>query len=92
MNAACMFWDQSGNKTLSWHPTTKNWKIISTDAELSRGRIFNEIYESERKQLVSKYGSNSQGAISYNDIKDDLSAKNNPEVTGNTMQQIDYKI
>ena len=26
MNAACMFWDSKGNKTLSYNPESRNWK------------------------------------------------------------------
>ena len=28
MNAACMFWDDNGNKTLSYHPITGKWDSI----------------------------------------------------------------
>ena len=38
MNAACMFWDSKGNKTLSYNPESRNWKAISTDEEFARAR------------------------------------------------------
>lgn len=36
MNAACMFWDNNGNKTLSYNPESRNWKAISTEEEFAR--------------------------------------------------------
>ena len=36
MNAACMFWDNNGNKTLSYNPESRNWKAISTEEEICR--------------------------------------------------------
>ena len=30
---ACMFWDNNGNKTLSYNPESRNWKAISTEEE-----------------------------------------------------------
>ena len=30
MNAACMFWDNKENKTLSYNTESRNWKAIST--------------------------------------------------------------
>ncbi len=43
MNAACMFWDSNGNKTLSYNPESKNWKAISTEEEFARAREFTAI-------------------------------------------------
>ena len=47
MNAACMFWDSKGNKTLSYNPESRNWKAISTDEEFARARVFTSIYNDE---------------------------------------------
>mgnify|MGYP006922431594 CR=1 FL=1 len=47
MNAACMFWDNNGNKTLSYNPESRNWKAISTEEEFARARVFTSIYNDE---------------------------------------------
>ena len=39
MNAACMFWDNNGNKTLSYNPESRNWKAISTEEEFA-GHVY----------------------------------------------------
>lgn len=72
MNAACMFWDKSGNKTLSWHPLTGSWDAISTEAEFARAREFTSIYNDELKRLQSEYGKEAKGNISMKQIHDDL--------------------
>ena len=72
MNAACMFWDKSGNKTLSWHPLTGQWDAISTKEEFARAREFTSIYNDEIKRLQSQYGENALGRISMRQIHDDL--------------------
>ena len=33
MNAACMFWDSKGNKTLSYNPESRNWKAVRVKDE-----------------------------------------------------------
>lgn len=50
MNAACMFWDNNGNKTLSYNPESRNWKAISTEEEFARARVFTSIYNDEHHQ------------------------------------------
>ncbi len=56
MNAACMFWDSKGNKTLSYNPESRNWKAISTDEEFARARQFTSIYNDELARLKKEYG------------------------------------
>lgn len=51
MNAACMFWDSCGNKTLSYNPESRNWKAISTEGEFARARQFTSIYNEELARL-----------------------------------------
>ncbi len=51
MNAACMFWDNNGNKTLSYNPESRNWKAISTEEEFARARVFTSIYNDELARL-----------------------------------------
>lgn len=58
MNAACMFWDSQGNKTLSYHPLTGRWNAISTEAEFDRARVFTAIYNDELKRLKNESGRN----------------------------------
>lgn len=72
MNAACMFWDKSGNKTLSWRPLTGSWDAIGTEAEFARAREFTSIYNDEFKRLQSEYGKDAKGHISMKQIHDDL--------------------
>lgn len=74
MNAACMFWDSKGNKTLSYNPVSGNWKHISTEEEFARARLFTSIYNDDIAQLKKEYGENAKGTISYNQIQSDLSA------------------
>lgn len=56
MNAACMFWDNNGNKTLSYNPESRNWKAISTEEEFARARVFTSIYNDELARLKAVYG------------------------------------
>ena len=74
MNAACMFWDSKGNKTLSYNSVSGNWKHISTEEEFARARLFTSIYNDEIARLKKEYGENAKGTISYNQIQSDLSA------------------
>ena len=60
MNAACMFWDSKGNKTLSYNPESRNWKAISTDEEFARARVFTSIYNDELARLKEEYGEKSE--------------------------------
>ena len=74
MNAACMFWDNSGNKTLSYNPESRNWKAISTEEEFARARVFTSIYNDELARLKKEYGENAKGTVSYQQIQSDLAA------------------
>lgn len=74
MNAACMFWDSKGNKTLSYNPESGNWKAISTDAEFARAGEFTSIYNNELARLKEEYGEKAKGRTSYNKIKQDTAA------------------
>lgn len=74
MNAACMFWDSNGNKTLSYNPESRNWKAISTEAEFARAREFTSIYNDELARLKSVYGENAKGNVSFQQIQRDLAA------------------
>ncbi|MCM1286972.1 MAG: hypothetical protein NC240_01590 [Clostridium sp.] len=76
MNAACMFWDAKGNKTLSYNPESRNWKAISTDEEFARAREFTSIYNEELARLRKEYGENAKGTVSYQQIKSDLAMGN----------------
>ena len=71
MNAACMFWDSKGNKTLSYNPESRNWKAISTDEEFARARVFTSIYNDELARLKEEYGEKAKGNVSYSKIKRD---------------------
>ena len=79
MNGACMFWDKSGNKTLSYHPITGNWDAISTEEEFARARLFTSIYNSELKRLSNQYGELSMGKVSYQQIMQDLKKESNSD-------------
>lgn len=92
MNAACMFWDSKGNKTLSYNPESRNWKAISTDEEFARARVFTSIYNDELARLKEKYGEKAKGNISYSKIKTDISVKPTKEVGVSEGNTIDYSI
>ena len=81
MNAACMFWDSKGNKTLSYNPESRNWKAISTDEEFARARLFTSIYNDELARLKKEYGENAKGTVSYQQIESDLSANGSAKST-----------
>lgn len=91
MNAACMFWDSKGNKTLSYNPESRNWKAISTEEEFARARLFTSIYNEELARLKKEYGENAKGGISYSKIAEDASSKAK-ESQSNTGNTIDYSI
>lgn len=88
MNAACMFWDSKGNKTLSYNPESGNWKAISTEEEFARARVFTSIYDEEFARLQKEYGEQSKGNISYSKIKKDLSS----DISTGLGNTIDYSI
>ncbi|MCM1227058.1 MAG: hypothetical protein NC320_06480 [Clostridium sp.] len=67
MNAACMFWDSKGNKSLSYNPESRNWKAISTDEEFERARVFTSIYNDELARLKNMSGGNTKAAASTNE-------------------------
>ena len=74
MNAACMFWDNNGNKTLSYNPESRNWKAISTEEEFARARVFTSIYNDELARLKKEYGENAKGTVSYHQIPEGICA------------------
>ena len=92
MNAACMFWDSKGNKTLSYNPESRNWKAISTDEEFARARVFTSIYNDELACLKEKYGEKAKGNVSYNKIKADMSTEFSKGMSNNEGNTIDYSI
>ena len=92
MNAACMFWDSNGNKTLSYNPESGNWKSISTDKEFARARQFTSIYNNELKHLKSEYGEKAKGTISYNKIMSDLGTNSISIDNSSTSRTIDFQI
>ena len=89
MNAACMFWDDNGNKTLSYHPITGKWDSISTEAEFARARQFTSIYNDELKRLSERYGEKQYGNVSLNQIHNDMGTKKD---SGSTGTYVDYTI
>ena len=92
MNAACMFWDSKGNKTLSYNPESRNWKAISTDEEFARARVFTSIYNDELARLKEEYGEKAKGNVSYSKIKADISAESSKGMSINAGNTIDYSI
>lgn len=92
MNAACMFWDSKGNKTLSYNPESRNWKAISTDEEFARARVFTSIYNDELARLKEEYGKKAKGNVSYSKIKVDISAERSKEKNNNEGNTIDLQI
>ena len=92
MNAACMFWDSKGNKTLSYNPESRNWKAISTDEEFARARVFTSIYNDELARLKEEYGEKAKGNVSYSKIKVDISAERSKEKNNNEGNTIDLQI
>ena len=89
MNAACMFWDKSGNKTLSWHPLTGRWDAISTEGEFERAREFTSIYNDEIRRLKAQYGDEGKGRISMRQIHDDL--RDEPISASGTGSQLNVR-
>ena len=92
MNAACMFRDSKGNKTLSYNPESRNWKAISTDEEFARARVFTSIYNDELARLKEEYGEKAKGNVSYSKIKADISAEESKEKNNNEGNTIDLQI
>lgn len=90
MNAACMFWDSKGNKTLSYNPESRNWKAISTEDEFARAREFTSIYNSEIVRLKKEYGEYAKGTVSYQKIQSDLAADAKSVSAAGIGSSIDY--
>lgn len=85
MNAACMFWDNNGNKTLSYNPESRNWKAISTEEEFARARVFTSIYNDELARLKKEYGKNAKGTVSYQQIQSDLAVSMKAPSSGSSL-------
>lgn len=85
MNAACMFWDNNGNKTLSYNPESRNWKAISTEEEFARARVFTSIYNDELARLKKEYGENAKGTVSYQQIQSDLAVSMKAPSSGSSL-------
>lgn len=92
MNAACMFWDNNGNKTLSYHPLTGRWDAISTDKEFARARVFTSIYNDELKRLKEEYGQNAKGNVPYQQIQSDLAVGMETAFGANVGGTVDYTV
>lgn len=90
MNAACMFWDSKGNKTLSYNPESRNWKAISTEDEFARAREFTSIYNGEIARLKKEYGEYAKGTVSYQKIQSDLAADAKSVTAAGIGSSIDY--
>jgi len=91
MNAACMFWDSNGNKTLSYNPESRNWKAISMDEEFARARVFTSIYNDEIARLKKEYGENAKETVSYQQIQSDLTSGTKALVAG-IGSTVDYMV
>ena len=76
MNAACMFWDNNGNKTLSYNPESRNWKAISTEGRICKGTcIYNLSIMMNWHRLKKEYGENAKGTVSYQQIQSDIGSE-----------------
>ncbi len=93
MNAACMFWNSNGNKSLAYHPITGRWSVFPTEEEQSRTRQFYSIYNDELKKLNDKYGENARGKVSMNQISKDLGNQKGTSVVQNGIgETVDYSV
>lgn len=92
MNAACMFWDAKGNKTLSYNPVSRNWKAISTDEEFARARQFTSIYNDELTRLKKEYGEHARGTLSFQQIQSDLATGTKEASAAGVGSMVDYTI
>lgn len=72
MNGALSFYNNSGQRLLSYHPYAHTWNAFGTDAEWARGRVFNDIYNGEMDRLIGKYGKSAMGNMDYSQIEADL--------------------
>ena len=82
MNAACMFWDNNGNKTLSYNPESRNWKAISTEEEFARARVFTSIYNDDKVLITFNYKEGTETVAFGEAVKaeksSDMSARDAP--------------
>ncbi len=92
MNAACMFWDSKGNKTLSYNPVSRNWKAISTDEEFARARQFTSIYNDELARLKNEYGEQARGTVSFQQIQSDLTTGVKVASAAGSGSMVDYTV
>ncbi len=93
MNAACMFWNNKGDKSLAYHPITGRWSVFPTEEEQGRTRQFYSIYNDELKKLNDMYGENARGTVSMKQIAQDLDGQKgtNTAQTG-VGENVDYSI
>ncbi|MFV0502625.1 MAG: hypothetical protein ACK5LT_01450 [Lachnospirales bacterium] len=64
MNAACSFYDKSGNKIMNYNHQSLSYDIRSTDTEGDRARKFHSIYLDELNKLKSQQSTSSQSKTS----------------------------
>jgi len=93
MNAACMFWNGTGDISLAYHPITGKWSVFPTDEEQARTRQFYSIYNDELNKLNNEYGENARGSISLNQIEQDLGCQKGMEIVHSGVgEAIDYSV
>lgn len=93
MNAACMFWNSQGEKSLAFHPITGRWSVFPTEAEQDRTRQFYSIYNDELKKLNDSYGENARGTVSLKQIAQDFgSPKGTNTVQNGVGETVDYSV
>lgn len=90
MNAACMFFDDSGFMSLAYHPSGE-WMAYTTKEESERSVEFTSIYNTELKRLIQEYGPVKTGAIKHNLTLDSIKGKTNIKQNG-IGENIDFKI
>lgn len=93
MNAACMFWNSNGEKSLAYHPITGRWSVFPTEEEQGRTRQFYSIYNDELKRLNDKYGENARGTVSMNQIAKDFGEQKGNDITHTGIgETVDYSV
>lgn len=93
MNAACMFWNNKGEKSLAYHPITSRWSVFPTEEEQDRTRQFYSIYNDELNRLNNVYGESARGIVSMKQISQDLGAQKGTNIVQNGIgETVDYSI
>ena len=92
MPASSMFWDQDGNKTLSYEYDYGTYSAIWNQEEIDRSKELDAVYFEEIHRLYEKYGASAAGHMSLDKIHSDMDAEAKQAVSSEMGTSVDITV